>query len=456
MNNKKVTKTGIFLLVMLEFLFFGLVWYLDYIDKMFFTYKTHGYYSCVLIWLVIYLSLCSLYRAFSFASTPVGETVFSQFISFGIADLVMYIICVLIRRDFVSLWPGLICVVGQLIAATFIVIIIKRILMKIMIPYKTLVLYGSSYSETTAKLFVERLLKKYSHMFVITEIVFDDEDDVKINKLLDENEKVILLGVSYEHRKTIVKTLIDEKKVFYFVPEIEEIIFMNCETKNLLDTPLKRYNYDNERFSYIFTKRVIDILLSAVLLILLSPLILIAAIAIKIEDHGPVMFKQKRITKGEKEFTIYKFRSMVVDADDTEKYGVRPTTNDDSRITRVGKVIRGMRIDELPQLINILKGDMSFVGPRPERIEHVQKYEADLPEFKYRHLVRGGLTGYAQVYGKYNTTPEDKLKLDLLYIMNSSLLMDAKLFLLTIKTVFQKESTDGFGSKQAKEMNKGI
>lgn len=168
---------------------------------------------------------------------------------------------------------------------------------------------------------------------------------------------------------------------------------------------------------------------------------LLVALSIKIEDGGPVFFKQKRVTKDGKVFEILKFRSMIPDA---EKAGCQPCTTNDSRITKTGHIIRATRLDELPQLINILKGDMSVVGPRPERVEHVEKYTADLPEFAYRLRVRGGLTGYAQIYGKYNTSAEDKLKMDLMYIEKQSLLLDLQLIFLTIKIMFIPESTEGF------------
>lgn len=148
---------------------------------------------------------------------------------------------------------------------------------------------------------------------------------------------------------------------------------------------------------------------------------------------------------------ILKFRSMIVDA---EKDGrPHPVTEDDDRITKVGKVIRACRIDELPQLINILKGDMSIVGPRPERVEHVERYKAMIPEFAFREKMKGGLTGYAQVYGKYNTTALDKLKLDLMYITNYSLLLDVQIIFETVKILFQKESTEGFSEAQEMDIH---
>ena len=168
---------------------------------------------------------------------------------------------------------------------------------------------------------------------------------------------------------------------------------------------------------------------------------LITAVTVKLYDGGPILYKQIRCTRGMKEFNIYKFRSMRVDA---EKDGVaRLATVADDRITPIGRFIRKVRIDELPQLLNILKGDMSFIGPRPERPEIISQYLEEIPEFRYRTKVKAGLAGYAQVYGKYNTTPYDKLKLDLFYIENYTTWLDFKLMLLTLKILLNPESTEG-------------
>jgi len=173
------------------------------------------------------------------------------------------------------------------------------------------------------------------------------------------------------------------------------------------------------------------------------------AIAIKLEDGGPVFYKQKRMTTGGREFDILKFRSMIVDA---EKYaGAVLAAQDDPRITKVGKVIRATRLDEIPQILNILKGDMSIVGPRPERKVIAEEYYRDIPEFAYRLKVPSGLTGYAQIYGKYNTTAYDKLRFDLMYIENYSLLLDIKLILMTLRIIFSKESTEGVTTQEEKE-----
>ena len=203
-------------------------------------------------------------------------------------------------------------------------------------------------------------------------------------------------------------------------------------------------------------KRVIDIVVSLIAAIILSPVFLITAIAIKATDHGPVFYKQVRLTKDGKEFKILKFRSMRVDA---EKDGVArlSTGENDSRITPVGKIIRACRVDELPQLFNILIGDLSIVGPRPERPEIASQYCEEMPEFALRLQAKAGLTGYAQVYGKYNTTPYDKLTMDLMYIAHPSIVEDLKIMLATVKILFLPESTEGIaeGQTTASGMNLG-
>jgi lipopolysaccharide/colanic/teichoic acid biosynthesis glycosyltransferase len=190
-----------------------------------------------------------------------------------------------------------------------------------------------------------------------------------------------------------------------------------------------------------------DIIISLLLLLISSPVMLIVALLIKLYDRGPVFYKQKRYTYDSKVFNLIKFRSMIVDA---EKDGPQYTVDNDPRVTPIGRFIRAARIDELPQLFNILVGDMSLVGPRAERVENLDKYASMMPEFKYRLKVKAGLTGLAQLYGKYNTSFEDKARMDIYYIVNHSLLLDIKLMLYTIKILFSKESTHGFDESVVK------
>lgn len=438
-ESKSITNTAKFIMTIIVWGLFILTWSNDYNAHAFRSHRTEGFIGAIIVWLLVYLWACDVFKAFSIASSSVLDIIISQLICVGLTDAIAFVAVCLLGRGWVNIIPGLLCYVCQLLIAALAVVLTKRQLLVKMTPSRTIVIYGKEYTKESARFFSERLLEKYQHMFEIEEIV--ESDDANLISKIDANERVVFAGVPYEQRKEYAKYCIDNNMTFYYIPEIEEIIFQNCTTKNLLDTPLNRYDFVESRKSYLIAKRIIDLLLAIQMLIIAIPFIVVAAIAIKIEDRGPIFFKQLRVTKDEKTFNIIKLRSMVIDADE---HGVRPTTEGDSRITKVGAFIRKTRIDELPQLINIIKGDMSFVGPRPERIEHVQKYEAELPEFKYRHMVKGGLTGYAQVYGKYNTSPEDKLKLDLLYIMNQNLYLDFRLFLLTIRTVFQKESTEGF------------
>lgn len=236
------------------------------------------------------------------------------------------------------------------------------------------------------------------------------------------------------------------------MPKISDIIIRSAESLHMFDTPLLLSRNTGLNIEQRVLKRIMDIVCSILALLVTSPIMLITALAIKLYDRGPVFFGQNRCTENGKVFMIYKFRSMIVDA---EKDGRPiPATERDPRITPIGQIIRTLRIDELPQFINILKGDMSLVGPRPERIEHVEKYTEAIPEFEYRMKVKGGLTGYAQVYGKYNTTAYDKLKMDLMYIENYSILLDIEILFQTVKILLMRESTEGFSDASSMAMYK--
>ena len=212
------------------------------------------------------------------------------------------------------------------------------------------------------------------------------------------------------------------------------------------DSPVFFCNHFGMEISKRAVKRCFDLVFSVLFLVILSPLFLIIAICIKCEDGGSVIYRQVRCTGDMKKFEIYKFRSMITDAE--KNRGPQLATKHDKRLTRVGRFLRNTKLDELPQLVNILKGDMSFVGPRPERPEFIAKAVEDIPEFVLRTKVKAGLTGYAQVYGKYNTSPYDKLKLDLTYIENYSVWLDIKLMLLTLKVLFWPDSTEGVETEQ--------
>ncbi len=266
----------------------------------------------------------------------------------------------------------------------------------------------------------------------------------------DSKMAVVLWDIPTMDRNTLFKFCYSNSIRVYMMPKITDVLIKGSDQLHLFDTPILLSREFSLKIEQRIAKRTIDVVCALILLVISSPIQLITAIVIKLYDGGPVLYKQIRCTQNGREFEILKFRSMKQDA---EKDGVaRLAAKNDSRITPIGKFIRAVRIDELPQLFNILKGDMSFIGPRPERPQIIAQYMEEMPEFALRMKVKAGLAGYAQVYGKYNTTPYDKLKLDLSYIENYSLWLDIKLMLLTLKILFKPESTEGIDSNQTTAM----
>ncbi|MCM1264389.1 MAG: exopolysaccharide biosynthesis polyprenyl glycosylphosphotransferase, partial [Butyrivibrio sp.] len=277
-------------------------------------------------------------------------------------------------------------------------------------------------------------------------IGINEEPDKVRAEILAGYGAVMLWDIPINYRNDLLKYCYSKSIRVYMMPKISDVIVKGSAQLHLFDTPIFLTREYALKIEQRIVKRLIDLVCAFILLVIASPFMLITAIAIKLYDKGPVLYKQVRCTMDAREFNILKFRSMRVDA---EKDGVaRLASQNDSRITPVGKFIRAVRIDELPQLFNIIKGDMSFVGPRPERPEIIAQYIEEMPEFTFRMKVKAGLAGYAQVYGKYNTTPYDKLKLDLTYIENYSVWLDLKLMLLTIKILFKPESTEGIDDNQ--------
>lgn len=445
MEKKSITNTAKALLMICNMGLFAGVWSLYYNDYAFGNQlMMGGIFSC-LVYGIIYLFLCKLYKSFSIASMQIGETVFSQLLCFGIADLLLYAECCLISNRLVNLIPGVLAVVCQLLGTVLVVWGTKRYMIHHLPQQDTVIIYGKDTSYEEIVEFKERLLGKYEHLFQIQKIISEKDIMFCMEEVISEASTVLLYEVSHTARKKVMKYTISHKKNMYFTPTIEDITLQGCTEKHLLDTPLLKYNYVYETPTEYTGKRLFDVVFSLALILVTSPFMLMTALAIKLEDGGPVFFKQRRCTKGGREFEIVKFRSMVVNA---EKHGAVLCAQNDDRITKVGKFIRKTRLDELPQLLNIFKGDMSFVGPRPERKEFIEEFKKELPEFTYRMRVKGGLTGYAQIYGKYNTSAYDKLRLDLTYIENQSFFLDLKLIMMTLKIMFMSESTEGVAEQK--------
>ena len=288
--------------------------------------------------------------------------------------------------------------------------------------------------------------------FKIVETAHYSTGTKRLEEQIEGYEAVYLGDIPYEERNQLMKYCLKKGIECYSVPKISDIYIQNTDVLQLHDKVLLKYRESGIKPEKAAVKRGMDIIVALVMLVIASPFMLIIMICIKAEDRGPILYKQDRVTIGGKAFQMLKFRSMRVDA---EKEGARLAAKNDSRVTKIGKIIRNIHFDELPQLINILKGDMSVVGPRPERMEFIEEYSRIIPEFKERLKVRGGLTGYAQIYSKYNTGPEEKAKYDLMYIYNYSLRLDIKLVFLTLRILFQKENTEGVDEEQKSAVKEG-
>lgn len=426
---------------------FGYIWITYYNFYAFRTHRITGGIAFLLIYYIIYNWLVNVYKADKIAHYSIGETVFSQLLSFGITDLIFWVECCFLARRYVSIVPGMVTVAAQFIGAVLWALVAKRYYLTHIPPQETAIIYG----DESMRGFLSKIEEKPRAIFHIHTKLSAGAAIDKIKAEIDRSEVVILYQIEYQLREELMHYCIDQDKIFYVTPTITDIIASGFENKHMIDSPLMKYTSYKEPLSMAFVKRCVDIVFSLFGLIVTLPITLVTMLAIKVEDGGSVFFKQARYTKNWKEFNIYKFRSMVMNA---EENGALLCSANDSRITKVGAVIRRFRIDEIPQLINVLKGDMSLVGPRPERVENVEKYTAELPQFAYRLKVKSGLTGYAQLYGKYNTSAYDKLRLDLIYIENRSVILDMKLIMLTLKILFIPESTEGF-SEEAVQMMRG-
>ena len=438
------------ILVLTALLCYIFVWfkYLNVmLDK---SYLMKGNFMVLGIYAVIITYFISFFGGFKIGVNKKSNVIISQIIGLLISNGI-YMIVTVMMAGYMSYIPKFIFYYGctfmvQAILVSVISYLLMSLFYKVFPPYRILNIKGN-HDNTLAEKFDARS-DKYS---IVGQMNYDVDIEA-INAAVDDYDAVLINDVPSETRNKILKICFAKGKRVYITPKISDIIMRSTDMLAVFDTPLVLANNSSLSITERVIKRCFDVFLSAFGLILLSPLMILVSLAIFLYDRGPVFYRQTRYTKGGKTFRMLKFRSMIPNA---EKDGVaRLAADKDDRITPVGKFIRACRLDELPQFFNILAGDMSFVGPRPERPEIADEYEKELPEFAFRLKVKAGLTGYAQIFGKYNTTSYDKLKLDMIYVENCSLLMDLKLLLLTLKIVFIKESTEGLEEGQITATNK--
>ena len=417
-----------FFLVMILTAGFGIVWYAYYSDTIVLPYYRRGNWVLIGIYCMLVWVFFKAYGGCKLGYLKKTDMLYSQLISIACVDFVSYFLISLIGRHFLAVSHMLILTFADFGFISLWTLLTDKIYFLLYPPRKLIILYGSHQAASLVLKMSQRVDK-----YMICESISINEDTKKIRELILRYEGVIICDIPAELRNDYVKFCYENSIRAYIAPKISDIIIRGADDIRLFDTPLllsRNYGLD---FEQRLLKRIFDIVFSLVVIILLSPVMLISAIAVKLYDGGPVLYKQKRLTIDEKEFYIYKFRSMITDAE--KKGGFQLATDDDPRITPVGKILRKIRMDELPQLFNILKGEMSVVGPRPERPEFTELYKKEMPEFTFRLKVKAGLTGYAQVTGAYDTSPYDKLKMDMMYIENYSFRLDLQIILMTIKTM---------------------
>ncbi len=377
-----------------------------------------------------------IYRSFDIKSSNLSKLITAQTITLILSYFIIQFTLFVNDRNYLSLNQSLILLSVSFLFFCFytkLLILFKNFYIG---PKKVLLITTNKNKHNLLKQ-MQRITKSYC----VSSIALDTEDysDITI-KAMDVNA-IVIDEINEVLKNKILNFCFFNKKEIDIIPSIEDLLINKAYPLHFIDSPFLAYTSFGPRVYQRIIKRLFDLIVATVALIIFSPLFLVISILIKLTDRGPIFYKQERMTLNGKLFYVFKFRSMVVDA---EKNGAQLAKENDSRITPIGKILRSFRLDELPQLINIIKGDMSIVGPRPERPEIAKEYEKELSQFNYRLAVKAGLTGYAQIYGRYNTTPKDKLKLDLMYISSFSLLLDLELIFKTVQILFEKESTEGF------------
>ena len=423
---------------------FSYVWYTFYaysdaLDAPFFR---RGNYVMIGLYALMVFLFYKLYGGFRIDQQRISEMLYAQLLSIVCVNMVTYLqLCLIGNWKFLShVEPMVQMTLADILAISVWVCLMRLAYVKLYPPRKTVLVYGHSSPDDLL-----RKIRTRPDKYSVEEMISIDADPARIREKIDHYRNVILTDIPAESRNELLKYCFSKDIRCYCVPKISDIMIRSAGAIHMFDTSLLVFRNAGLKMESRIAKRAFDIALSLPLAVLTAPLVGLIAAAVKLYDGGPVFFTQERLTENGKVFRILKFRSMHCE---TRQESYCLTRKNDARITPVGRLLRNSHFDELPQLYNILKGEMSFVGPRPECPELAAQYEKNLPEFSYRLKVKAGLTGFAQVYGQYNTTPSDKLKLDLAYIENQSFLLDLKLILLTVKFLFQNERAAGIEAWQ--------
>ena len=416
------------------------VWVHAYNPYIRISFYRRGNYMLTLLYALLLLACIFVMKGQKVGEARLLEIIVSQCIALLMCTVIMYFPLSLLQYALLKPGPLLLLLLGQFVMVVLWNLFANLLYCSQIPPLRLLFVYETENGDAE----IAAKLAGVPERFEIVASVSVQEDGESVAGMLPDYDAVLFSGGGTEWRERLAQFCFEQDRRLFWVPSATDVIVNSAKRLHTVDTPLLCTQVMRTQTLDCLIKRAFDLVASSLLLVVTSPLLLAAAIAIKLCDGGPVFFRQERLTIHGKLFRILKFRSMVVDA---EKDGQRLAEQNDSRITPVGKLLRKTRMDELPQLINVIIGDMSIVGPRPECPSIAEEYEKTLPQFSYRLKVKAGITGYAQVYGSYTTSPKDKLLMDLMYIEGWSFLLDINLFLLTLRTLFMTEKTQG---RQAK------
>jgi len=430
------------LLWMFQLFLFAYTWYQVYIPMMNAEdrFWNRGNWAVIGMYGLYVFFFTQVFGGYKIGYLRIVEICLSDFLAIVCANVVEYFQLCLIMNAYVSAKPLVILALIECAIVVPYVYMVRKIYVQMYPPRKMIVVYGEYAPDDLIKKINTRK-DKYDICATVSYKIGSEE----LFKQIKEYKAVVLCDLPGKVRNEILKFCYNESIRTYVTPKISDVILRGAEDIHLFDTPLLLSRNQGLTIEQRFAKRTMDIVCSLLGLAILAPFMLVAALLIKLYDGGPVFYTQERLTRDGKKFQIIKFRSMRTDS---EVNGARLAMKDDDRITPFGRFMRATHFDETPQILNILKGEMSIVGPRPEREEIANQYAEIIPEFPLRLKVKAGLTGYAQVYGKYNTTPYDKLKLDITYIEKYSIFMDLRLIMMTFKVIFQKGNSEGVDKNQ--------
>ncbi len=436
------------LLVLIQTGMYAWLWYAVLKDLAQIQYWNRGNWAVVGLYFILSTVFSKAFGGYKVGYLRNWDVIYPQIFAVLATNGITYIQLCLIGNWKLTenMMPMVFLTLLDILIVTIWVLLMRWIYANLFPPHEMLFIHGDISPDAIVNKLATRRDK-----FHVKETIHIKEGIEAVLDRIDEHEVVLIGDIPAHERNIFLKYCFARSIRCYSVPKISDIMITSAANIELFDSPLLLFRNGGLTTRQSLMKRTMDIGISVLGIVLSSPIMLIIAAAIKLYDHGPVFYRQERLTKGGEVFQILKFRSMVVDS---EKHGARLAAKHDSRITPVGKVIRRLHFDEIPQLFNILRGEMSFVGPRPEREEIYEEYEQYIPQFRYRLKMKAGLTGYAQVYGNYQTVPYDKLKLDLTYIEKFSILLDVKLIFMTVKILFQKEKSEGVDDNMTTAMRR--